>query len=211
MSQTQTPREESVASESDLIGWLAVSCMAAALLTGLLKGVWEIARPVVTSAEAFASTPLALLWAYNLLEVIKTAGFLAGLFGFYLCATRRGRVVKTFMGLALAGGAFYSAVWLVMAVTRQFTLIYVLGGMWYQMIAPVSLGVAALFARRVARWKAVLVIIVGVVNSQIFPLLGPGKALLVQGLIWLALGYVVYTCRRTPNTSFGQTISQRPS
>jgi hypothetical protein len=132
-----------------------------------------------------------------LLEVIKSAGFLAGLFGFYLCATKRGRVVKFFMGLAVAGGAFFSAVWMVMAVTTRLTMIYVLGGMWYQMVAPVALGIAALAARRVARWKAVLVIAVGVVNSQIFPLLGAGRAMLVQGLIWLALGYVVYTCRGT--------------
>jgi hypothetical protein len=195
MSQTQTALEDRVASESDLIGWLGVSCMAAAVLSGVLKGVWEMARPVLTSAEAFASAPRAQLWGYGVLEVVKSAGFLAGLFGFYLCATKRGRVLKTFMGLALAGGAFFSAVWLVMAVTGKFTIIYVLGGMWYQMIAPVVLGVAALFARRVARWKAAWVIVVGILNSQIFPLLGAGRAMLVQGLIWLALGYVVYTCR----------------
>jgi hypothetical protein len=82
-----------------------------------------------------------------------------------------------------------------MAVTGRFTIIYVLGGMWYQMIAPVVLGVAALFARRVARWKAAWLIVVGILNSQIFTLLGAGRAMLVQGFIWLALGYVVYSCR----------------
>jgi pimeloyl-ACP methyl ester carboxylesterase len=194
-TEAQTTREASRVPESGLIAWLGWSCMAAAVLTGIGKGVWETMRPVLINAETFATAPRAQLWAYGLLEVIKSAGFLAGLFGFYLCATRRGRVVRFFMGLAVAGGAFFSAVWLMMAVTGRFTIIYVLGGMWYQMVAPVALGIAALAARRVARWKAVLVIVVGIFNSQIFPLLGAGRALLVQGLIWLALGYVVYACR----------------
>jgi hypothetical protein len=130
--------------------------------------------------------------------VIKSAGFLAGLFALYLCATRRGRVVKTFMGLAVLGATFFAAVWIEMAASARLTMVYVLGGMWYQMIAPLALGIAALFARRIARWKAAWAVAVGVLNSQIFPLLGPGRAMLVQGLIWLALGYVVYTCREHP-------------
>jgi hypothetical protein len=196
-TEAQTTRDASRVTETGLIAWLGTSCMAAAFASSIGKGIWELARPALINAETFAAAPRAQLWAYGLLEVIKSAGFLAGLFGFYLCATKRGRVVKFFMGLAVAGGAFFSAVWLMMAVTTRFTMIYVLGGMWYQMVAPVALGIAALAARRVARWKAVLVIAVGVVNSQIFTLLGAGRAMLVQGLVWLALGYVVYTCRGT--------------
>jgi hypothetical protein len=67
---------------------------------------------------------------------IKSAGFLAGLFGLFIAATKRGWILKIFMGLAVMGGVFFAAVWLVIAATGQFTLVYVLGEMWYQMIAP---------------------------------------------------------------------------
>src|SRR5205085_7237458 len=102
---------------------------------------------------------------------------------------------KLFMGLAVLGGVFFAVVWMWMAVTTRFTIVYVLGGMWYQMIAPVALGVAALFARRISRWGGAWAIVVGILNSQIFPLLGPGRAMLVQGVIWLAFGWIVYSLR----------------
>ena len=178
------------------IASLGLSCMAAALLSGVLKGIWELSSPILVNAQTFASTPRVQLWVYCMLEVIKSAGFLAGLFGFYLCATKRGPVVKVFLVLAVLGGLFFSGVWMWMAATTRFTLIYVLGGMWYQMIAPVALGIAALFARRVAWWKGAWAIAVGVVNSQIFALLGPARALLVQGIIWTIFGCLVFSFRR---------------
>lgn len=173
---------------------LGQACMLAALVTGVGGGLSELARPVISSAEAFAAAPRAQLWGFALLQVLKTAGFLAGLYGFYLCATRRGPAVKVFLALAAAGGLFFSAVWVWIALAARFTFIYVLGGMWYQMIAPVALGVAALAARRVRPWKPAVLIVVGLLNTQIFRLLGPGWASVVQGVIWLALGYVVYAC-----------------
>jgi hypothetical protein len=157
---------------------------------------FEFARPILNNREALASVPPAQLWAHALLEVIKPAGFLCGLFGFYICATKRGLVTKLFMALAVLGGVFYASVWLWIAVTTHFTIIYVLGGMWYQMIAPVALGVAALFARRVPWWNGAWAIVVGVLNAQIFPLLGPVKALFVQGITWLVFGYLVYRLGR---------------
>ena len=169
--------------------------MVAALLSGVLQGVWELAQPILTNPQTFASTAPVQLWSHSLLEVIKTAGFLAGLFGFYLRATRRGPVMKVFMGLAVAGGLFYAGVWLWLAATTRFTIVYVLGGMWYQMVAPVALGIAALFARRIFWANGAWAIIVGVLNSQIFPLLGPARALIVQGVIWLVFGYIVYARR----------------
>src|SRR5437764_5436914 len=108
---------------------------------------------------------------------------------------------QDFYGTSVLGGAFFAAVWMVMTSTARPTIVYVLGGMWYQMVAPVALGIAALVAHRISRWKAVWAIVVGVVNSQIFPLLGPGRAMFVQGVIWLVFGYVVYTCRRERLTS----------
>jgi hypothetical protein len=181
---------------SNLIARLGLSCMAAALLSGVLKGIWELASPILNHPQAFASVPPAQLWGHALLEVIKAAGFFAGLFGFYLSATKRGLATKLFMALALLGAVFYASVWLWIAATTHFTIIYVLGGLWYQWIAPVALGVAALFARRVPWWNGLWAIVIGVVNSQIFALLGPAKALLVQGVVWFIFGYLVYRLRR---------------
>src|SRR5258708_39834082 len=127
-----------------------------------------------------------------MLALIKSVGFFAGLFGFFIIATKRGWIVKSFMGLALLGAVFFSAVWLVMAATAQHTLVYVLGGMWYQMIAPVVLGIASLRAHRMPLWASLWTIFVGLLNSQIFALLKPDMALMVQGVIWGILGSLVY-------------------
>jgi hypothetical protein len=180
----------------DLIARLAVACMVAALLSGVLKSFWELNRPILTSPQTFAAAPPAQIWGHAILEVIKAAGFLAGLFGFYLCATKRGLATKMFLALAVFGGVFYASVWVWIAATTHFTIIYVLGGMWYQMIAPVALGVAALFARRVPWLNGAWAVVVGIVNSQIFQMLGAAKALFVQGIIWLVFGYLVYRVRR---------------
>lgn len=194
--KTETLDGASIKQRGNLIAWLGLSCMAAAFLSGILQGLWELSRPILIDPQAFASASPAQLWGYGILAIIKSAGFLAGLYGFYLCATKRGIVTKIFMGLAVLGGLFFAAVWMWMAITTRLTIVYVLGGMWYQMAAPLALGIAALFARRVSWWPGVWAIVLGILNSQIFPLLGPGKAMLAQGVIWLAFGYVVYSFRR---------------
>lgn len=178
-----------------LVGQLALACIVAAILSGILQGLWEMAHPILITESAFAAASAAQRWCYGIFSVIKSAGFLAGLFGLLMVATRQGWILKIFMGLAVLGGVFFAAVWLVMAATTHFTLVYVLGGMWYQMIAPVALGIAALHARRVAWWIGVYAIVVGIVNSQIFTLLKPDMALMVQGIVWLVLGYLVYASR----------------
>lgn len=180
---------------SKTVARMGLACVAAALVSGVLNGLWEMTRPVMTPEEMFASASAAQRWGFGLMALIKSAGFFAGLWGFYLAATRRGRVLKVFMALAAAGAFVFTAVWLWMAATGRFTLAYVLGGMWYQMVGPVALGVGALPARRVARWKGAWAIAVGVINSQLFAWLGPGPAQVVQGVIWMILGYVVYTSR----------------
>jgi hypothetical protein len=184
-----------MSAQGSLVARLGLACMASAIISGILQGVWELAHPILTTDATFASASAAQRWGYAVLAAIKSAGFLAGLYGLFLVATRRGWVLKIFMGLAVLGGVFFAAVWLVIAASAQFTIVYVLGGMWYQMIAPVALGIASLHARRIEWWKGVWAIVVGIVNSQIFALLGPTAALLTQGVIWLILGYMVYTSR----------------
>jgi hypothetical protein len=96
------------------------------------------------------------------------------------------------MVLAVLGGIFFAAVWLYIAASGKVTIVYVLGGLWYQWIAPIALGIASLRTRRIPVWISVWAIIVGILNSQIFMLLRLPMALIVQGVIWLILGYMVY-------------------
>lgn len=182
--------------QTRLIERLGLACMIAAILSGVLQGLWEMAHPILISESTFASSSAVQRWGYGLLAVVKSTGFLAGLFGLLMAATNRGLALRIFMGLAVMGGVFFAAVWLVMAVNGKFTLAYVLGGLWYQMIAPVVLGIAALVKRRVAWWISVWAIVVGLLNTQIFGRFGPAMALLVQGLIWLILGFTVYISQR---------------
>lgn len=174
---------------------LGLACMLAAILSGILQGVWEMTHPILTTDSIFASAPATQRWGYGILALIKSVGFYAGLFGFFLVATERGCILDILLNLAIMGGVFFTAVWLYIAATGHFTQVYVLGGMWYQMIAPVALGIASLRARRVAWWIGVYAIAVGILNSQIFVWLKPDMALLVQGIIWLIFGYLVYTFR----------------
>ena len=180
---------------SSLVGRLGIACMVAAVLTGILSGLWELASPNFSDPQTFGSSPIGQRIGHALLEVIKTVGFLAGLLGFWLAATKRGRVTKVFLALAVFGGLFYIIVQMRNALTGDFTLMYVLGGLWYQMIAPVALGIAALTARRIKWPKAAWAIAVGLINSQIFALFSPGYALIVQGVIWLVFGYITYSLR----------------
>jgi hypothetical protein len=179
-----------------MIGRLGLACIVAALVAGVVNGIWEITSPSFSDPETFASAPRAKLYGHAFLEVLKTAGFLAGIYGFYFAATKRGFVTKAFLTLGVLGGLFYVSMHFWIAATGHFSIVYVLGGMWYQMIAPVALGVASLFARRVPWWICVWAIAVGLINSQIFVLVGPGYALIVQGLIWLVFGLLVYGLRR---------------
>jgi|ERR1041385_2645806 len=174
------------------VAQLAVACMVAAILSGIVAGLWEIAQPILTTKDTFGSGPPAQRWGYALLSVIRSVGFFAGLFGLYQIGTNRGRVVTVFMLLAALGAVFFAVVWLYMAATGEVRMVYVLGGLWYQWIAPVAVGIAALRARRVSIWLALWSIVVGIVNSQIFMLFRVSNALLLQGVVWLILGYMIY-------------------
>ena len=190
--------------QRNLIPRLGLACMAAAVVSGIFQGVWEMARPILITSDTFASAPASQRWGYAVLSIIKSAGFFAGLFGLFKVATKRGWIVTIFMVLAALGAVFFGAVWLIMAATREHTIVYVLGGLWYQMVAPVVLGIASLWRNLISKWVSMWAIIVGVLNSQIFGRLGPAPALIVQGVIWLILGYMVYVSasREQPNEAY---------
>lgn len=192
--------------QRDFIKLLAIACMTVAVISGAVLGLWEQAHPFFGHARyQVVASPLQL-WSYCVLQVFKSIGFLAGLFGFFLIATRRGILLKIVMGAAVLGGAFFAIIWTMIAVTARDDAVYVLkhpigsdmhsnGGALFLWFAPIALGIAALLAHRISRWKSIWAIIVGLLGSRIFGLLAPGLALVVEGLIWLVFGCIVYNFR----------------
>lgn len=209
------PRPEGIASTPGapypkLIGRLALTCMAAAVLSGTILGTWELAHPFFghTRYKVVASWPQ--LWTYAILQVFKVFGFLAGLFGFFLVATQRSFLLKIVMGLAVLGGIFYSIVWIMIAVRVRDDAIYIFkhpigsdahsnGGILFLSLAPVALGIASLLGHRISRRQSAWPIIVGLLALAIFGLFPPGIALIIEGAVWMAFGYVVYRSRGAPN------------
>lgn len=207
-ARTAVLNEMEDGTEARLVGRLAFACMAAAILSGLLLGSWEVARPVFGGAK-YTLNPVspAQLWSYGVLQAFKSVGFVSGLLGFFLVATRRNSLLKVIISLAAVGGTFYAVVWIMIAVTARDDAIYVLnrpigsdahsnGGFLFLWIAPIAIGVEALFGGRISRWKSIWVIFVGLLGPRIFGLFAPGVALMIEGVIWLALGYIVYISRR---------------
>src|ERR687887_95470 len=93
---------------------LGVVCMSTALVASVVLGVWELAHPVFGGAGRYTLTPVSALqlWGYGILQAVKPVGFVAGLAGVYLAATRHTLLLKTTLGLAVAGGLWYAAVWI---------------------------------------------------------------------------------------------------
>jgi hypothetical protein len=183
--------------------WLGVACMAAALLSAFVLGASEHAHPFFGRARYQVLALPLQRWAYAAVQTLKAFGFLAGLFGFFLAATRRGVILKIIMALATVGAIFFGFVWIMIAVTARDDAIYIWrhpigsdlhsnGGAFFLWLAPIALGIAALFANRISRWWSVWPIITGLVGFRIFGLFTPGVALIVEGFIWLVLGLIVY-------------------
>jgi hypothetical protein len=182
---------------------MGVACVAAALLSGIVLGVWEHSHPFFgRTLYQVVALPLQR-WAYAAIQTLKAFGFLAGLFGFFSIATRRGVILKLIMGLATIGAIFFAVVWIMIAVTARDDAIYISrhaigsdmhsnGGALFLWLAPIALGIAALFAHRISRWLSIWPIIVGLVGLRIFGMLPPGVALLVEAFLWFVFGSIVY-------------------
>ena len=95
---------------------------------------------------------------------------------------------------AALGGVFYAFLWIMIEVTARDDAVYVLkhaigsdvhsnGGALFLWLAPIALGIAALVAHRISRWKSIWPIIVGLLGLRIFGQLAPGAALMVEGFI----------------------------
>ena len=200
--QIEAPAKASTqAPDPNLIGKLALACMAAAVLSGTILGTWEMVHPFFGHSRYKVVAPPPQLWTYAALQAVKSLGFLAGLFGFFLVATRRGILLRITIGLAALGAALYAIVWIMIAVTVRDDAIYILkhpigsdvhsnGGAVFLWLAPIALGIGALFAHRVSRWHSIWPILVGLTGSRIFGLFPPGVGLIIETGIWTPFGYL---------------------
>ena len=183
--------------------WLGVTCIGAALLSACVLGAWEHVHPFFGHARYQVIAPPVQRCVYAAVQSLKAFGFLAGLFGFFFVATRRGVILKIIMGLATVGAIFFAVVWIMIAVTARDDTIYVAGhaigsdirnngGAFFLWLAPIALGIAGLFAKRISRWQSAWPIIMGLVGFRLFGMFPPGVALIIEGFIWLVFGYIVY-------------------
>jgi len=183
--------------------WLGAACIGAAILSACVLGAWEHVHPFFGHARYQVVAPSIQRWAYAAVQSLKAFGFLAGLFGFFSVATRRGVILKIIIGLATVGAIFFGVVWIMIAVTARDDAIHLAGhpigsdirnngGAFFLWLAPIALGIAGLFAKRISRWHSAWPIIMGLVGFRIFGLFPPGIALIVEGFIWLVFGYIVY-------------------
>jgi hypothetical protein len=189
---------------SAFIQRLAIACIGTALLSSIGLGFWDLIHPMFAGPR-YTLTPASpvQLWSYAVLQALKPIGFFAGLYGFFLVATREGKLLKIILALAVIGGVMYGVVWLMIAVTGRDDALYIgtralgsdghsNGAALFLWLAPLALGIAAWFTRRVGRWQAAWVAAAGLVGSQLFGLFTPGVALIVEGILWLGLGATVY-------------------
>jgi hypothetical protein len=95
------------------------------------------------------------------------------------------------MAAATAGALWYSGYWVWMTITGQFSFAFVPGGLWYQWVAPLALGIGVLRAKKLAKALGILLIVTGLINSIIF-VFGAAGGQIVQGALWFLLGWSIY-------------------
>jgi hypothetical protein len=183
---------------------LALACAGTAVFSSIGLGFWDLIHPMFAGPR-YTLTPGSpvQLWSYGVLQAFKPIGFLAGLYGFFLVATRQGGVLKIILALAAIGGVVYGVVWLMVAITGHDDALYIgnralgsdghsNGGALFLWLTPLALGIGAWFAQRVGRWQAAWVTLTGLLGARLFGMFPPGIALIVEGVLWLGVGVIIY-------------------
>jgi len=182
----------------DTIRRLGIACMIGAVFFSA-NGIWEVLQPsMVVRGVPHDIFHYRILWL--VFGLLCAPAFFAGQLGYYLSgAAGRNWLSKTIIVLAAVGAAMYTLNALSMAVTLRDISLLGLGLPLSQWISTFLLGIAALFAKRVAVWKRLWPVWTGIAPSILFPLYlsvfgWPAfAALATQGLNWLIFGYAVYT------------------
>lgn len=176
-----------------LVG-LAVGLLGAAL------GLLEYLAPVLANYSGSLAKPTpefnhaAPVWERVLVglgQLLKSLAFLTVLYGVFFAGTRQGRFLWLVMLAATAGALWYGGYWVWMTSTGQFSFLYVRGGLWFQWVAPVALGIGVLRAQKLAQPLGILLIATGLINSVVFAF-GAAGGQIVQGALWFLIGWSLY-------------------
>lgn len=124
---------------------------------GVALGIWEFLMPVLANYSAALTPPVpdfnpaAPHWqrvGVGLFHLLKSLGFLSVLYGVFCLGTRRGWLLWLAMATATAGALWYGGYWVWMTNTGKFSFAFVPGGLWYQWVAPLALGIGVLRAKK---------------------------------------------------------------
>ncbi len=167
---------------------------------GCALGVLEFLAPVIANYPSSFGTPTpefnhaAPDWQRMLVglgHLLKSLGFLTVLYGVFFAGTRKGRLLWLAMAAATAGALWYGGYWVWMTNTGHFSFAFVAGGLWYQWVAPLALGIGVLRAKKRARGLGLLLIATGLINSVIV-VFGAAGGQIVQGTLWFFIGWTIY-------------------
>ena len=179
-------------SSSDLMRWGALGAVLAGV-AWVVSGLISLVVPGQGTEEIGSST-------YYLLETIfciASVGMLGGLAGLHaLQAASYGRLGAVGFYAAFIGTALMliSTAATILAGREVLDWVFVLG--FLGTLGLVLLGVATLRARVLPQWCGVL-LIVAVFGIPVYFALGNYGGAILYGLLWLALGYALWSQRGT--------------
>jgi len=167
---------------------------------GCALGMLEFLAPVLANYPNSLGTPTpefnhaAPDWQRVLVgfgHLLKSLAFLSVLYGVFFAGTRKGRLLWLAMAAATAGALWYGGYWVWMTNTGHFSFAFVAGGLWYQWVAPLALGIGVLRAKKLAKGLGLLLIATGLINSFIV-VFGAAGGQIVQGTLWFFIGWTIY-------------------
>ena len=184
----------------------------AAGIFGAALGLLEYLAPVLANYPSSLATPTpefnqaSPVWQRVLVglgHLLKSLAFLSVLYGVFFTGTRQGRLLWLVILAATAGALWYGGYWVWMTNTGKFSFAFVSGGLWYQWVAPVALGLGVLRARQLAKSLGILLIVTGLINSIIF-VFGAAGGQIVQGTLWCLIGWALYRTELVAKNSLAE-------
>jgi hypothetical protein len=187
---------EEIVPTSRLVQWGAIG----GVIAGLAWAVSDILALLFPGQEEgpIGSTSFYLIESA---DAIAEAGMLAALVGLHVVQARSlGRLGVVGFAVAFVGTALVlvSTLWAVILLERFGTtvpgLLFGLGLLGW-LVGFVLFGIATFRARVLPRWSGLLLVAYPLVLMAGVPIEGP---LILVGLLWLALGYALWTQRDMP-------------
>ena len=185
-------------SSSNWIRWGALGALLAGI-AWLASGLFSLVTGQGAAELQDPYAELGTFFSYYLLEIlfsIALAGMLAGLVGFHARqAPNYGRLGTAGFFAAFVGVFFMlaSTVATILAGSEVLDWLFVLGFVG-TLVGFVLLGTATLRARVLPRWCGILLLL-AVLGIPVHFALGSYGGAILDGLVWLALGYGLWSER----------------